>query len=694
MLAVWAEAQRQEQRRLEAGRRAQAAAQRQAELAARTAQRASERAAVRGEREALKAYQQDREAEAARQTAELVGRVEELQTVLRSGLKQPGFSVDTLLAPVQLPGFDPGPLGTPIPLPDPARYQSPPPRGLLMQRRRYEEEQAQARAQFEYEWQQAQAAEADRRLRLAEYQRSFLAWEAEQRRQDAERIAQIEAQLLRLRAGDPDAVQEYFTAALYGSTGWPAGFPRRLTADWEPSTRQLSVSWELPPFEVVPACARVRYVKTDDRENEIARPLGERRRLYREVLAQSALRVLHELFRADRHEQLASVALDGLVDGVDPATGQQVERVLLALNVGRVDFSRVALGRVVPVDCVAGLGGRLSVRPDLLEEVRAADRLPARLEEVVQPAEDPDGPDLFAMDPIAFEELIAELFKRRGFRVMTTARSGDEGVDVLAEDLDPLTGGKIVIQAKRYRHTVPPTAVRDLDSTVRHHGARQGILVTTAGFGRGSYSYIQGKPLSLVTGPELVKVLAEHGLRGRLGGPPPATAALEVEIGWQEHSPDGAPVELDVCAFLCAGGRLVDDDHFVFFNNLADPAGAVSLTAASTTAPGGTRSVRLSLALDRLAPAVDEIALAVATDDQSPPPLPLGSVSGLTLRARRGPQDAAPVRWEGATAGVPQSAMVIGSFRRSPTGWHFAPSGDTVPGGLLGLARRWDVTVG
>ncbi|MDH6136726.1 restriction system protein [Kitasatospora sp. MAA4] len=607
VLAVWAEAQRQEQRRRDAQRRAEVAAQRQLERQAREA----ERAAVRGEREALKAYQLGREAEAARRTTELDEQVRELQGLLVAGLAQPGFRADALLAPVRLPAFD--------------------------------------------------------------------------------RIAQVREQLRRLRAGEPEAVQEYFTAALYGSTGWPEDFPRRLTAAWDPSTRQLAVSWELPPLEVVPATTRVRYVKSDDRENEIARPAAERRRLYREVLAQSALRVLHELFRADREEQqLASVALSGFVDGVDPATGRQAERVLLAVNVGRADFSVVELNRVAPVDCLEGLGGRLSARPDRLEEVRAE-----RLPEPVEPAaaaypDDPEGPDLFAMDPIAFEELIAELFKRRGFRVMTTARSGDQGVDVLAEDLDPLTGGKIVIQAKRYRHTVPPTAVRDLDSTVRHHGARQGILVTTAGFGRGSYSYIQGKPLSLVTGPELVRILAEHGLPGRLGGPPATTPALEVEIGWQEHGPGGARVELDVCAFLCAGGRLVDDEHFVFFNNLTDPSGAVSLSPDGTAAPGGTRSVRLSLTLDRLASGVDEVALAVATDEQSPPPLPLGSVRGLTLTARGGE----PVRWQGDTAGVPQSAMVLGSFRRGPAGWHFDPSGATVPGGLLGLARRWDVTVG
>jgi hypothetical protein len=33
---------------------------------------------------------------------------------------------------------------------------------------------------------------------------------------------------------------------------------------------------------------------------------------------------------------------------------------------------------------------------------------------------------------------------------------GDGGVDVRAMDLDPIRGGKLVIQVRRYRSTIPP----------------------------------------------------------------------------------------------------------------------------------------------------------------------------------------------------------------------------------------------
>ncbi|MET8545661.1 restriction endonuclease [Kitasatospora sp. NPDC004799] len=704
MLAIWAEAQRQQQRREEARWRAEAAELRRRERE----QREVQRAAARDEREAQRAYQQSREAEVARRTAELDARVAELRGLLAAGLAAPAFGPQALLAPRAVPPFDPGPLGEPVPMPDQssAHYFVPPPDPVQARhpgvRQQYEHYLAQARARFEQDWYAAQAREADRQRRLAAYHQEYLAWIEQSRRQQEELAARTEELLRRLRAGEPEAVQEYFTAGLYASAAWPEGFPHRLVAAFDAGGRQLVVDWELPGPDVVPAAARVRYVKVDDREAEVARPATERKALYREVLAQSALRVAAELFRADRDGLLDSVVVNGFVLGIDPATGREAERFVSTLTATRAAFAGLALDRVAPLECFQGLGGRLSARPERLDEVRP-DRRPQSVGGSLAGHGGEDEPDLFEMDPLEFEDLIAELFRLRGFQVMTTARSGDVGVDVVAEDLDPVTGGKIVIQAKRYRKTVPPTAVRDLESTVRHHGANKGILVTTAGFGRGSYSYIEGKPLTLVSGPELVALLAEQGLRGRLGGgstTAPAAAERPEESGetaltvsWQSRTAGGDAVELDVTAFLCAGGRVLSDEHFVFFNSPQDPDGAVRLQPTHSVPGEPTRAARLALDLHRLPAAVEEVVVAVSTEEEEHPALPLGYVHGLALAAAYGPGAGGPAAWAGPTGGVPDSAMLLGAFRRTTGGWEFGPSGRAVPNGLAGLAAAFGVAV-
>ena len=78
-------------------------------------------------------------------------------------------------------------------------------------------------------------------------------------------------------------------------------------------------------------------------------------------------------------------------------------------------------------------------------------------------------------------------------------------------DPDPIRGGKIVIQAKRYTNVVGVAAVRDLYGTVMNEGATKGILITTSDYGSDSYNFAKDKPLTLLNGSNLLHLLEKHG---------------------------------------------------------------------------------------------------------------------------------------------------------------------------------------
>lgn len=124
------------------------------------------------------------------------------------------------------------------------------------------------------------------------------------------------------------------------------------------------------------------------------------------------------------------------------------------------------------------------------------------------------------MDWEDFEHLIRELFEKefnsRGGEVKVTQSSRDEGVDAIAFDPDPISGGKIVIQAKRYTRTVGVAAVRDLYGTVMNEGATKGILVTTSDFGPEAHKFATAKPLSLLNGANLLHLLRKHSYDARI----------------------------------------------------------------------------------------------------------------------------------------------------------------------------------
>lgn len=187
-------------------------------------------------------------------------------------------------------------------------------------------------------------------------------------------------------------------------------------------------------------------------------------------------------------------------------------------------FCAIDLSRVEPKACFKSLKGvsaanlaALAPIPPVMEMDRE-DRRFVDAREVV--ADIDDSTNLAAISWEDFEHLVRELFEKeflsRGGEVKVTQSSRDGGVDAIAFDPDPISGGKIVIQAKRYTRTVGVSAVRDLFGTVMNEGASKGILVTTADYGPDAYRFANGKPLTLLNGANLLHLLQRHGFRARI----------------------------------------------------------------------------------------------------------------------------------------------------------------------------------
>ncbi|MFE2292676.1 restriction endonuclease [Streptomyces sp. NPDC059452] len=631
-------------------------------------------------------------------------------------------------------------------MPDQNQYQ---PQGGWTTARRAQA-QAEARSRFERDWQAAQVAEAQRQQQLAAYRQQYEQWAAGKLGEIHRHNAAITDMTTGLRNGDPEAAVEYFSAALYASTGWPAGLPRQVAAAYDSGARQLVLNWELPRYDVVPEAKSARYMINADQVKDSPRPVTQRRTLYRDVLAQCLLLVLRDLFAADEFGALESVALNGFVDDHDPTTGRRTPMFLGTVMVSRSAFAALHLEQVNAVNClVDGLRGQLSTRPDQYAPVRPG-RLPESVGNGVVTHGGDEEPDLYEMDPIAFETLVAELFRAMGMQAVTTQRSNDGGVDVDALDPAPIRGGKIVVQVKRYRNTVPPTAVRDLYGTVQDAGANKGVLVTTSRFGPGAHTFANGKPLELVAGSELVDLLHRHGLRGRLGngdggagradgtsgdghsadrhgadGPVPTQrTAPDSETGSgsgsggrsendrgvdsrnssgkgngkgngandDDHNVLGmywsGSVALDVCALVCHGNRVLDDDHFVFYNNPRTPDGTVR--ALTPLAPD---KAAIQVSFDALPARADRLVVIAAIDPVVNPSADLAGFTGAGIRlldAEGTPLDQLDV----SDGRDDETALVLGSFRRRANGdWEFVTGGRGYRGGLEELVQDYGIEV-
>jgi restriction system protein len=274
----------------------------------------------------------------------------------------------------------------------------------------------------------------------------------------------------------------------------------------------------------MPSLAEVKYVQASDSYAEKHLTDSQRAKLYDDFVYQVTLRTIHELFEADQVRALAAVVFNGVVTAIDRGTGQSVTNCIVSVQAMRDPFLAINLAQVDPKACFRSLKGvgssalhSVTAVPPVMSIRRDDGRFVAGRDVIAGLGE---GYNLATMPWEDFEHLIRQVFEAEfsagGGEVKVTQASRDGGVDAVVFDPDPIRGGKMVIQAKRYANTVGVSAVRDLYGTLMNEGANKGILVTTSDYGPDAYEFAKGKPLTLLNGGNLLHLLQKHGLKAHI----------------------------------------------------------------------------------------------------------------------------------------------------------------------------------
>ena len=109
------------------------------------------------------------------------------------------------------------------------------------------------------------------------------------------------------------------------------------------------------------------------------------------------------------------------------------------------------------------------------------------------------------MGAIEFEEFVGKVFSWYGYDVETTSASGDEGVD-----LKLYKGSRLeCVQVKHHSKPIGQPVIRDFYGSLVHFGAAKGYLVTNNTFTLQAEKFSRGKPIELVDGARLIKLIQE-----------------------------------------------------------------------------------------------------------------------------------------------------------------------------------------
>ena len=137
---------------------------------------------------------------------------------------------------------------------------------------------------------------------------------------------------------------------------------------------------------------------------------------------------------------------------------------------------------------------------------------------------------LLALMPDEMEDMAAELYRLQGYVVTENKRPDlqDGGVDFEVSK----HGKTWLVQVKHWRQEVTVKEVRELWGVVASEGAAGGILIGTSGFSPPAREFAEGKDLSLIDGPQLLKMRSDLPA---LKGSPERAADPMVSQGFVAH---------------------------------------------------------------------------------------------------------------------------------------------------------------
>jgi restriction system protein len=322
---------------------------------------------------------------------------------------------------------------------------------------------------------------------------------------------------------DSQAIEQYCNLVLSNSI-YPTSFPQEFELEYSENNKSLIVDYRLPSLNQIPSIKEYKFIKSKKEIKEIPLSQSEINKLFDSTIYQICLRTIHELIEADSVNAIDMVTFNGFVKFINKANGKEENSCIISLQVSKEEFISINLSRVEPKDCFKGLKGVGSSKLHGLSAIKPIldmDRSDSRIAQSYSVVGDlDDSVNLAMMDWEDFENLVRELFAKEftneGAEVHVTQASRDGGVDAIAFDPDPIRGGKMVIQAKRYTNVVGVSAVRDLYGTVVNEGAIKGILVTTADYGPDAYKFAKDKPLTLLNGNNLLHMLMKHGTKAKI----------------------------------------------------------------------------------------------------------------------------------------------------------------------------------
>ena len=176
-------------------------------------------------------------------------------------------------------------------------------------------------------------------------------------------------------------------------------------------------------------------------------------------------------------------------------------------------------------------------------------------------------------------------------------------------------------------------------------------------------------------------------------GPAGLTAVL-IGLGWDARSTTGVEFDLDASAIACGtNGKVLSDNHFVFFNNTKSPDGSIEHMGDNRTGEGEGDDEQIKVNLAGVGADVDKIVFPVSIYEAEARSQNFGQVRNAFIRVVNQADERELARFDLSEDASTETAMVFGELYRHGTEWKFRAIGQGYATGLRGIATDFGVNV-
>jgi tellurium resistance protein TerD len=165
-----------------------------------------------------------------------------------------------------------------------------------------------------------------------------------------------------------------------------------------------------------------------------------------------------------------------------------------------------------------------------------------------------------------------------------------------------------------------------------------------------------------------------------------------IGLGWDANaSSTGADFDLDASVFILGeNGKLLSDSHFIFFNNLKSPTGAVVHTGDNLTGDGDGDDEQINVDLSTIEQAAQEICIVVTIHDSVNRKQNFGQVRNSFIRIFNSATKEEVMKYELDEDYSIETAVEFGRIYKRGNEWKFEAMGSGMQGGLEEFLSKYN----